>query len=348
MPDSMRLHADPRNYRLNARFFQRIYKLCKPYWVRKGSVTSWMALLCLLGMMFFYSGFGAYFSFLTRDQTNALIARHASTFWHLLWLTTALLLFRYMTYVFQDYVSDRLNLHWRRWLTMHLVDAYLERRTYYEITQDRRIDNPDQRIQEEVEPFCDAMAAFPGKGLSMILDMSVQSFILMTISIPLFWAVMVFVVVKTLTILFVYTPTIKQNYEITVAEADLRYGLLHVRDHAENVAFYRGEDAERQHIFARLETAVRKKLNFIIYKVSISSVEYGLYSIWTLLPVVFLAPVYLSRNIEYGTIAQGTAAAASMLQSLSLFLKYIPTMTASVPSVIRLAEIQEKFEGTGS
>jgi vitamin B12/bleomycin/antimicrobial peptide transport system ATP-binding/permease protein len=347
MPDSTRLQIDPRDYRLDARFFRRIYRLCKPYWARTGSWGSWTAMLFLLSMVFFYTGFGAYFSFLTKDQTDALVGRHAAPFWHLFILTTVLMLFRYMVYVLENYVSGRLNLHWRRWLTMHLIDEYLDRRTYYEITQDRKIDNPDQRIQEEVTPFCKAMSDLPAQGLSMVVDMGVQSLILMSISVSLFWAVTIFAAVKTFAMLWLYKPTIRLNYDITVSEADLRYGILHVRDHAENVAFYRGESAERSHILARLDTTVRKNLDMIIYQVRLTAVHYCFSSVWTLLPVVFLAPVYLAGGIEYGAIAQGTAAAASLLQSLSLFMNFIPTLTASVPSVIRLSQIQEKFDEMG-
>lgn len=348
MTDTTTPRVDPRNYRLDGVFFRRIYTLAKPYWTRQGAWKSWVLLAYLVGMAGVYSALGAYFSFLTRDQTNALIAHHGDLYWRLLACVTAFAVFRALVFCSQAYVDTKLNLHWRKWLTTHLIDDYLARRTYYEITLDQVIDNPDQRIQEEVAPFCQTMSSLPRQVLTTVVDISVQAVILMSISKSLFFAVVGFAVFKTVVILRLWKPTIRQNYDITVAEADLRYGILHVRDHAETVAFYQGEYAERRHILARLGTTIQKNwINQLYASVWMGLVESGVGIIWTLLPVVFLAPLYLNHHIQYGSIVQGTAAAATVLSSLSIVMRFIPTLTLAVPKVIRLAEIQEKFEALG-
>ncbi|MEJ0028842.1 MAG: ATP-binding cassette domain-containing protein [Rhizomicrobium sp.] len=341
------LRIDPRSYRLDARFFRRVYNLSKPYWLRKGAWKSWAALGLLVALIVLYSISGAYYSFLTRDQTNALVARQTGPFWHLLMLTFLFLVVRQLIYAVEGYTDGRLNLHWRQWLTTHLIDKYLSRRTYYEIVVDEVIDNPDQRMQEEVGPFCQTISYLPRQALGMVLDMSVQALILMQISSALFWAVVIFATIKTLIILRLWTPTIKQNYDITVSEADLRYGILHVRDHAETVAFYHGEYAERAHILVRLATAIRRNLVNTIYMVWMGLAEGGFSVVWMVMPLVFLGPLYLHHHIPYGTVAQGGASAMALLNSLSLLMRFVPSLTLAVPKVIRLAEIQEKFEDMG-
>jgi len=77
--------------------------------------------------------------------------------------------------------------------------------------------------------------------------------------------VIAFGLVQSVILYFAYIPTIRRNFEIQVGEADLRYGLLHVRDNAEAIAFYGGEAAERSHIGARLDALVRKKLSLVFY-----------------------------------------------------------------------------------
>jgi putative ATP-binding cassette transporter len=59
---------------------------------------------------------------------------------------------------------------------------------------------------------------------------------------------------------------------------------------------------------------------------------------------VFLAPVYFRHGIEYGTIAQSIAATALLLQSLSLFLQFIPSLSLTSHKVARLGEIAEAFD----
>jgi ABC-type uncharacterized transport system fused permease/ATPase subunit len=231
-----------------------------------GKGRSWIVLIVLLGVAASFNVFGAYFSFLTRDQTNALVARKALEFWYFLTLS----------------------------------------RTYYEIANDQLIDNPDQRISEEVRPFCNVITGIPFQLITMVTDITVQAGILMGISKPLFAAVAAFAAIKTVLILWLYKPTIKQHYDITVSEADLRYGILHVRDNAETIAFYRGEFAERGQILERLRTAIRRNLIQISYNVRLTFVRDILGMGWTLIPLLFLTPMYFAREIEYGTIAQAT------------------------------------------
>ena len=65
--------------------------------------------------------------------------------------------------------------------------------------------------------------------------------------------------------------------------------------------------------------------------------------IFSLLPIFFVVPLYFSGKVAYGSIDQVGAAAAMVLSGLSVISNFIPTMTSTMPSVVRLSEIQEKF-----
>jgi putative ATP-binding cassette transporter len=340
-------HVDPRSYRLDARFFKRVYVLAKPYWVRKGAWKSWLVLVVTLAMGAALISAGAYATYLLRDQTNALVGRRVSEFWYYLFLWMAYGAARFGCGQMQGYLSTRLHLHWRQWLTTELVDRYLDRRTYYEIANDQLIDNPDQRIAAEVDPFCQTIAMLPSGLVTKVTDATVYIAILMSISKPLFVFVGAFTVIKTVAVLWLYKPTIKQNFDITVSEADLRYGVLHVRDNSETIAFYRGEPAERIQIVERLRTAIRRHLTLAVYSVRLNIMQDVLGMGWHLIPLLILAPMFFSHEIEYGVIAQATAAAGSVLSSFSAVMIFIPLMSKTAPNVVRLAEIHEKFEEMG-
>ena len=347
----MALHPLPpidiRNLAINGRFLRRLIKLAKPFWWRRAAWPWHLALLVLCLLIGSYTAIGAWSSFVIKDQTDALVAKDMASFRALLGLSCLLVALRFISSAVQGYLDGLVNLHWRRWLTTYMVDLYLQRRTYFAINQNNIIDNPDQRIQEEIGPFCTLVSLLPRQLFGSALDMSVQAAILMTISPQLFWAVVAFAAIKTVLMIWLYKPTIRQSYEITVAEADLRYGLLHVRDHAETVALYHGEAAERRHILERLGTAFRKGIVQNLYQVWLTLAYGGFSLLWTALPLILLAPLYFADEIGYGSIAQGTAAAASLLAALTILLNFLPIITSTVPKVVRLAEILEKFEELG-
>jgi putative ATP-binding cassette transporter len=81
-----------------------------------------------------------------------------------------------------------------------------------------------------------------------------------------------------------------------------------------------------------------------LYAVWINLAQGGFSTLWLVLPFVFLAPAYFRHELEYGTIAQGIAATALLLQSLSLFLQFIPTLSLTSHKVARLGEIAEAFD----
>lgn len=334
---------DPRKYRIDGVFFKRVWKMAVPYWTRKDAWKSWLSLGVLVLMMAGFSASGGYFSYLTADLTNALVEHKTHVYWSLLIWITAMGLIRFAATLGQQLLSALLNQHWWLWLTTYLMDNYLASRTYYEIVQDDKIDNPDQRIQQEVEPFCTTISTMPQMLIGSLMDMGIQAGILSAISPTMLISVVIFAILQTLFTWLIYRPTIKQNFDVTVSEADLRYGLTHVRLNAENIAFYQGETSEQQHLLIRLKNAVTKNLRVLVYSIYIQIANEGVNQIWTYLPLIILVPLYFHGSIDYGTIAQATASAAMLLSSLSIVMNYIPQLSQAVPNVIRLAEIHEKF-----
>ena len=332
------------SYRYDRVFFRRLYSLSKPYWVRKGCGGSWLALVFLLGTVVAYSVCGAWITELTKDQTNALINRDTAAFWRLLAIVATLTGMRYVISTVQTVVDNCLDLHWHQWLGQHFLGRYFTRRAYYKIAVDRAVDNADQRMQEELSPFCTMMSSLPRQGLGTLVDAVVQLSLMLSISQELFWTVTIFVVIKFVLLVWIYNPVIKQNYDVTDAEGDFRASIRHVMTHAETVAFYGGENPERSIIVNHLKSAVNLRLRRALYAAWINLAQGGFSTVWLVLPFVFLAPAYFRHDLEYGTIAQSIAATALLLQSLSLFLQFIPSLSLTSHKVARLGEIAEAFD----
>lgn len=290
-----------------------------------------------------FSLVGGYISNLLADSTNALVAKQ-SIYWRIMMWMTFVGLMQTLGVQLTSFLSTWLLLDWRKWMTQHLLQDYLNNRTYYEIEKDGFIDNPDQRLQEEVPSVCQTVIGIPQFILSSVMSIAVQASIIIHVSPSLFWAVVIYAGVNTLVSLWLYNPTIKQNWDLTVAQSGMRSKLMHLRDNAETIAFYRGERSERSALHQRLGEVTRVKLKMIFYGIRMSVVNQAMALIFSLLPVIFVVPLYFQGNLQYGSIDQVAAAAALVLSGLSVISNFIPTMTSTMPSVVRLAEIQEKFQ----
>jgi putative ATP-binding cassette transporter len=338
------LRADPNDYKINRRLFRRIWRVAKPYWARKAAWPSWIVLGTLLLLAPLSSLIGAINSKVVADLTNVVVAKEAERYVPLLigfLVLTAALGF---VDIGMQFLDSRLDVHWRKWLTTRLIDRYLGKRTYYDIALRENLDNPDERIQAEVAPFVAIVSNFPRQVISSVSNMVMGAAILASIAPRLTAVIVLYVIALTVTMIWLYTPTIKQNFQSTVAEADLRYGVLHVRDNAETIAFYRGEYAERQQIVERLKIAIQRRLVVLNYQAKISSVGQVFAVGWAALPYLLLVPIYFAGDIQYGAIAQGTYAATTILSALSIFINFIPQVSAAAPNAIRVAEIVERFD----
>ena len=55
--------------------------------------------------------------------------------------------------VYALYLSQMLQIRWRRWLTRRYLGTWLADRAYYQLELKRATDNPDQRISEDLNQF---------------------------------------------------------------------------------------------------------------------------------------------------------------------------------------------------
>ncbi len=340
---------DPKDYSINGRFLRRLLALARPYWMRPGAWRSWLVLGACLAFSLLDTALGAKLSFLTARMNDALVARHAPSYWHLFMLITliGLAINGGMVSLFFDFVTSRLTLHWRVWMTRDLMRRYLGGRSYFRIEQDGDIDNVDQRIQQEAGPFCQMAAMLPWVVLYAVSGMTVQGWILKSIAPALFYGVLAYGLSTAVITWWMYRPFIRLNFDSTVAEADLRFGILHVRNYAETIALYSGEQAEALSVDTRLRRVLRIAADTLRYQFMMGAAQSGLGLIWTVLPVLVLVPLYFSGKISFGTITQGTASAGLLLQAIQRLTGFVPTFAMAAPHVVRLAQIVEKARTGG-
>lgn len=159
-------------------------------------------------------------------------------------------------YVLRDYYQSRLALEWREWMTTQFTEEYFDDQTFYRVQAGALLDNPDQRIAVDVRNFTDTTLSFGVTLLNAAVDLVSFSGILYSIYPPLFAALLIYSIGGTAASLAIGRPLVGLNFAQEAAEANFRYGLVRVRENAESIAFYGGEDNEARLLGRRLRAAV--------------------------------------------------------------------------------------------
>ncbi|MGA1622647.1 MAG: SbmA/BacA-like family transporter, partial [Synechocystis sp.] len=238
----------------------------------------WLLLGVLLFLLFVVNGLNVILSFVFRFIDTALNGKDADIFWQFLWIYGIVIVVAIPIIVAYRYLRQKLGLLWREWLTEHFLGRYFKQRAYYRLDSNSAytlIDNPDQRITQDIKSFTSVTLDFVLDILDSILTLISFTAILYNISTALTWGLLGYAIFGTGVAILIGTRLIRINYEQLRLEANFRYGLVRVRDNAESIAFYRGEGLERQQVTGRLLAAIRNFDLLIIWQSLISLFQLG-------------------------------------------------------------------------
>ena len=239
------------------------------------------------------------------------------------------------------YQRQKLAIAWRKWLTGRVLDLYFSNKVYYALERqlgggvkspdndetsvsagqtNKEVDNPDQRISEDIRSFTEFSLTFFLTLVTSFIDLVSFSFILFSIMPSLFLAIFGFATLGTFLTICVGKVLIRLNYESLAKEADFRFSLVRVRENAESIAFYAGEAVEEKATFRRFALVIGNmtQINFAQMKLDFVTTFYN-YVTW-ILPVVVVAPQYFAGNVELGVISQASAAFGHVLSDLSIVI----------------------------
>lgn len=200
--------------------------------------------------------FNVLFNEQTGEFTSALAARDADRFWYSIKYCLFILIVAVPIYSFYFYVRDKLAVYWRQWITHQYLDNYFRNRAYYKLVSNAEIDNPDQRIYEDINTFTQRSLYFLLIIVGELMQLIAFSSVLWTISRPLVYFIIVYAVAGTLiTLIFFGKVLIGLNFHQLKREADFRFSLIRIRENAESIALYRGEAQESLHVKKRFHEA---------------------------------------------------------------------------------------------
>ena len=300
---------------------------------------AWRLLGTLFLLSFTLSGAQVLMSYANRDFMTALSKREADAFYHSLLYYLGTIALAIPVGVYYRYTEESLALLWREWMTNHLMKRYFFRRAYYYLRGEEALDNPDQRIAEDTRNFTATTLSLGLIILNSLMTLVGFLGVLISISWTLTEVLLAYAIIGTLLSMLIGKRLVGIYFHQYQREADLRYGLVRVRDNAESIAFYRGEPRERVDLMQRLGALVDNSRSLILWNRNLAFFTTGYNYIALVVPVLVVAPLFFQGKIEFGVISQATGAFAQVLAATSLIISQFERLSAYAAGVTRLGDI---------
>ncbi|MFZ5957582.1 ABC transporter ATP-binding protein/permease [Pseudomonas knackmussii] len=329
MTDSAEYRAA--NDAVRGHFFSQVWKLTAPYWRSEEKGAAWLLLIVVIALSLVGVAVSVWLNSWYRDFYNALQNKDLDSFIRLVLYFCGIAAAAILIAVYRLYLTQMLTIKWRRWLTEKHFSTWLGDKNYYRLEQRGFTDNPDQRLSEDLNNFTDTTLTL-GLGLirnlvslvsfSVILWGVSGSIELFGISIPgyMFWAALLYALVGSWLTHLIARRLIQLNNQQQRYEADLRFGLVRIRENAESIALYNGEQSENERLMTRFRNVwgnfwelmkVQKRLTFF---------SSGYAQIAIIFPLVVAAPRYFAGKIQLGELMQINSAFGNVQDGLSWFI----------------------------
>jgi vitamin B12/bleomycin/antimicrobial peptide transport system ATP-binding/permease protein len=340
-----------------------LWRIVRIYWTSPDA--KWGALL-LAGAVAFEFGAVQVTLFVSdsqRQTVEALEHRDASVFLLAVSWFVGLSLFLVVVSALRIYLRQLVEIRWRRGLTGDYVGRWIGPNTYGQTQlHGGEIDNPDQRIAEDIRDF---VASALGLSLSLLASVATLiSFggLLWNLSsdwlIPvgggeersfpglLLWVAIAFSIVSMWLTHLLGRRLVPINYDRFRYEADFRYSLVRYRDHVEQVALSHGEAVERlgaldrfRHVFDIFVQLVRAEMQLNILTSSLGYLS-------SLMPVLVAAPSYFAGLVTLGLIVQTRVAYNQVSGALSWFVNAYREIARWRANIERLAAFADVIDAT--
>jgi putative ATP-binding cassette transporter len=263
---------------------------------------------------------------------------------------------------FRIYLRQRLEIHWREYLTNNYVQRWVGAQAYWQAElHEGTIDNPDQRISEDIRDFVASALGLSLSLLSAVVTLVSFGGILWRLSglwpihvgdveyrVPglMMWVAIVYAVLAMWLTHLVGRKLVPINFDRLRCEADFRYGLVRFRDHAEAVLLARGERVEQTSLATNFRCVVANYLRLIGAQRDLTLLTNGIGHANTIVPLLIAAPLFFSGHLTLGMVAQVRVAYAEVSGALTWFVNGYQEIARWRANIERLATFARAMQTT--
>ena len=325
--------------------------LAWPYWTSDEKWSARALLAAVVALSLISVWLNVRLNAWNNDFYNALQEYDWPNFWWQFAIFGMIAAALILVFVYELYLRQILQIRWRRWLTERFLNDWLGDHIYYRMQLDQSAtDNPDQRIADDLERFTSITLTLSIGLMNAVVTLFSFLLILWTLSgslaIPLWggahfdipgymvFAAVIYAVAGTWLTRRIGSPLVGLLYDQQRYEADFRFSLVRLREHAESVAFYGGESRELNIFLGRFTRVVMNWWDIIRRRKKLTWFTEGYQQAARVFPFLVAAPRYFAKEIQLGGLMQIASAFGRVQDSLSFI----------VTSYVEIAEYQSVVE----
>ncbi|MGQ0287304.1 ABC transporter ATP-binding protein/permease [Pasteurellaceae bacterium 22721_9_1] len=262
---------------------------------------------------------------------DALQNMHENIFWVQMVVFSILATIHISNALLTYYLSQRFTIQWRTWLNENMVDKWLQHQAYYKTQYVyNQLDNPDQRIQQDVQSYVSASLSFATGVISSVVSIVAFTQILwklagpmtigsVTIPHAMVFLVFIYVLITSIFAFRIGRPLIKLNFANERLNANYRYSLIRIKEYAESIAFFRGEKMERSGLMKQFDQVIDNVWKMVHMTLKLSGFNLIMTQISVVFPFIIQASRFFSKQIQLGDLIQTAQAFGRVQNALSYF-----------------------------
>jgi vitamin B12/bleomycin/antimicrobial peptide transport system ATP-binding/permease protein len=336
------------------------WRLAGRYWTSDEKYTAWLLILSVILLNLGNVYVGVRINEWNRAFYNALQAFDARELFRQIGIFGILVACAVACSVSALYLNQWLQIRWRRWLTLRHLSAWLTDRAYYKLQLGTDADNPDQRIAEDLNQFTGYVLTLSVGLISSFV--SLLSFLailwglsgtaniplgsLGSIQIPgyLVWAALIYAGLGTWLAVSIGRPLVALNSARQRFEADFRFSLVHLRQHAESIALYGGEPVELALFDERFRAVFANFRQIMRQQIRLSAFTQTYAQVGLIFPVIVVSPRYFTRQILLGGLFQAVNAFSYVQNALSFIINSYNDIATWEAVTERLGEFDQRLD----
>ncbi|WP_150539303.1 ABC transporter ATP-binding protein/permease [Actinobacillus vicugnae] len=343
-------------------FFKNLYALCKPYWAIKSNWRAWLMAIVIIAIGSGFTYINVKITEWSKVFYDTLAGLEVEKAYSLLGEYFIYIAMFVLANVYRTWLRKLLIIRWRQAMTEQFLNQWFSKQIYYRLAHRKKMDNPDQRIAEDIRLFIELTIELTISFIFNVIQLYAFFMVLWNLSgtpeFSLFghtvvvkgylvWVAVIYSILGTIFTHLIGRKLHGLKYQQQMFEANFRTSLIRKQDNAEQIALYQGEEAEKltltnefKAIVTNWRSLMTKELQLGLFTVSYDRMS-------NLLPVVFSIPLLVMKVITFGGIMQIRNAFSVVISAFSWFIfaySRLPEWSASIKRLTQLKQEMDALE----